>query len=210
MYKYLLSGAVAAVMVASSPAIAQMPAPAPGAPVVQNQVLHGRATVQTRAAVAAHVRAMFDRLDSNRDGSIIKAEAEAAKASHGDRAGRHMPGGAMAGRRGMFDRMDANHDGNISRAEFDAMPMHRAHDMAMGAGGNSDGMMMKHGGKMGGMGGRMFDMADANHDGRVTMQEATNAALRHFDMADVNRDGQLTPDERMQMHQRMRAERKPG
>jgi hypothetical protein len=30
--------------------------------------------------------------------------------------------------------------------------------------------------------------------------------LRHFDMADANHDGQITPDERKQMHQRMRAE----
>jgi hypothetical protein len=49
-------------------------------------------------------------------------------------------------------------------------------------------------------------MADANRDGRVTLPEATNAALRHFDMADLNRDGQITPDERMQMRQRMRTE----
>ena len=49
---------------------------------------------------------------------------------------------------------------------------------------------------MSGFGGRMFDLADANHDGRVTLPEATDAALRHFDTADVNRDGQLTPDER--------------
>ena len=56
----------------------------------------------------------------------------------------------------------------------------------------------------------MFELADGNRDGRVTLQEATNAALRHFDTADLNRDGQLTPQERMQMHQRMRNERKPG
>ena len=37
-------------------------------------------------------------------------------------------------------------------------------------------------------------------DGRVTLQEAQAAALRHFDMADANRDGQITPDERRQMH----------
>jgi hypothetical protein len=30
--------------------------------------------------------------------------------------------------------------------------------------------------------------------------------LRHFDMADANHDGQITPDERRQMHERMRAE----
>ena len=40
--------------------------------------------------------------------------------------------------------------------------------------------------------------------------EATAAAYRHFDMADANRDGQITRDERMQMRQRMRAERQPG
>jgi Ca2+-binding EF-hand superfamily protein len=56
----------------------------------------------------------------------------------------------------------------------------------------------------------MFDMADANRDGRVTLQEATAAAYRHFDMADVTRDGQITREERIQMHQKMRAERKPG
>ncbi len=61
-------------------------------------------------------------------------------------------------------------------------------------------------GGMGALGGHMFEMADGNSDGRVTLQEAQAAALRHFDMADVNRDGQITPDERKQMRQRMRAE----
>ena len=59
---------------------------------------------------------------------------------------------------------------------------------------------------MGSFGGHMFEMADANKDGRVTLQEAQAAALKHFDMADANRDGQVTPDERRQMHERMRAE----
>jgi hypothetical protein len=49
------------------------------------------------------------------------------------------------------------------------------------------------------MGGQMFEMADANHDGRVSLQEATDAAVKHFDMADANHDGRITPDERKQM-----------
>ena len=53
------------------------------------------------------------------------------------------------------------------------------------------------------MGGPMFTMADANKDGRVSMQEATDAAARHFDMADANRDGRITPDERREMHRQM-------
>ena len=63
------------------------------------------------------------------------------------------------------------------------------------------GMRMHRFGGM--MGGHMFDMADANKDGRVTLQEATDAAARHFDMADANRDGRITPDERRQMHRQM-------
>ena len=211
MNKYRLGGAMAAGMVATMPALGQ--APAPTAPQIQDHLGNSgwqgreRSAVQTRAEVAAHVRAMFDRLDSNRDGSITKAEAETAKAKHGDWAGKRMEGhngagGQMADRGAMFDRMDANHDGSISRDEFSRAPMH---------GGRKDGGTHgMHMGMNGGLGGHMFDLADTNHDGRVTLQEATAAALRHFDMADVNRDGKLTPEERMQMHQRMHAERRPG
>ena len=56
----------------------------------------------------------------------------------------------------------------------------------------------------------MFEMADANKDGRVSLQEAQAAALQHFDMADTNRDGQITREERKQMHQRMRANPSQG
>jgi hypothetical protein len=59
-----------------------------------------------------------------------------------------------------------------------------------------------------GMGGRLLEMADANHDGRVSLQEAEAAALAHFDRADLNHDGKLTPDERRQAHQLMRGERR--
>jgi len=52
----------------------------------------------------------------------------------------------------------------------------------------------------------MFESADANHDGKVSLQEMTDAALHHFDEADANHDGTLTPEERMQMHQHMKAE----
>jgi Ca2+-binding EF-hand superfamily protein len=54
----------------------------------------------------------------------------------------------------------------------------------------------------------MFETTDANRDGRVTLQEAQAAALRHFDMMDANRDGQITREERIQRRQRMRTERR--
>ena len=59
---------------------------------------------------------------------------------------------------------------------------------------------------MGGMGfgGHLFEMADANKDGRVSLAEAQAAALEHFDRADLNHDGKLTPEERQQARQLMR------
>ena len=49
-----------------------------------------------------------------------------------------------------------------------------------------------------------FERADVNRDSRVSLQEATEAAVRHFDMADLNRDGTLTHEERQQMRTRMK------
>jgi len=223
MNTYLLGGAAAAAVVAMAPAAAQTPAPAPAAPQVQVRILQpggqGWTSVQTRAEVAAHVRKLFDRLDTNHDGSITKAEAEAAKGNwkvmrmHAPGGGAGV-GGKPADRGAMFDRLDTNHDSTISRDEFARAPTREERRIVIrtdnNGDGRPDGMGMRHGMGMGGFGGRMFDLADANHDGRVTLQEATDAALRHFDTADVNRDGKLTPEERMQMHQRMHSERRPG
>jgi hypothetical protein len=65
--------------------------------------------------------------------------------------------------------------------------------------------MRMHG--MGGFGARLFEMADANHDGRVSLQEAQAAALSRFDRADLNHDGKLTPEERQRARQLMRQHR---
>lgn len=138
---------------------------------------------------------------------------------------------AMPDRGAMFDRLDTNHDGNISRQEFLAgkPEMREHHAMIMrnrtdGADGASmappmDGhpgmdmeMHMRHmdGMGMAGFGGRLFEMADVNHDGKVSLAEAQAAALAHFDKADLNHDGKITPDERQQMHQTVRIERREG
>jgi Ca2+-binding EF-hand superfamily protein len=121
----------------------------------------------------------------------------------------------------MFDRLDTNHDGVISRQEFmtgharggRTIEMRGPGAMAippvppippMPAMPPMPDMKVMHMHAMGGgmgFGGHLFDMADANHDGRVSLQEAESAALAHFDRADVNHDGRITPDERQ--HVRM-------
>jgi hypothetical protein len=83
--------------------------------------------------------------------------------------------------------------------------------MRDGAGGEPGGPAKMRMHRMGmGLHGRLFDMADVNHDGKVSLQEATDTALRHFDMADANRDGKITPDEHMQMREKIRIERHPA
>jgi Ca2+-binding EF-hand superfamily protein len=179
--------------------------------------------VMTRDEVVQHVRKLFARLDVNKDGFLTKDELEAM---HNKMMGVH---GAMEGRPGehgfqhpdraaMFDRLDTNHDGSISRQEFMAaqpqlerrvMIFRNGPDGGPGAQqGHSGepGMKMRmHG--MGGFGAHLFEMADANHDSRVSLQEAEAAALAHFDRADLNHDGKITPDERRQAHQLMREHR---
>jgi len=137
----------------------------------------------------------------------------------------------MPDRGAVFDRLDINHDGMISRAEFMAgkpevreqrvMIMRPGPDAAPGAPmPPMDGhpqmkmeMHMRHMGgmEMGGMGGmgmHLFEMADANHDGRISLGEAEATALAHFDKADVNHDGKITPDEHQQIRQEIRMERR--
>ena len=158
--------------------------------------------VHTRAEVQAKVAEHFARADANRDGAVTKAEADAAaQAFRSQRAERAKERRDERGER-TFEALDSNRDGSISRSEWDAGQAQREQRIA-NRGERGPKRAGLHRG-MGGLGGHMFEMADGNRDGRVTLQEAQAAALKHFDMVDANHDGQITPEERMQMHQRMR------
>lgn len=159
MKKFLIAGVATAAIVGLAPAIAQT---AQKAPHTESQ---RHAKVHTRADVEAKIARRFARVDTDRDGFVTRAEADAA--------------------------MQAMHAKLQQR-------------MAQRPGGGAKARA-KHR-----MGGRMFEMADANNDGRVSLPEAQAAALRHFDMVDTNRDGQITPEERRQMRHHMRHERHPG
>lgn len=196
MRKFVIAGALAAVAV---PILAQPTAPvAPMRPMADG--------ILTRAEVDAKVRAHFARLDVNRDGFLTTAEMAAGRGAR--MADRHKLMGhgrdhAMRDPSAAFDRLDTNRDGMINRDEFARGREMRIEKVVMiNRDGAAPGAMRgKHGmggGMMGGgmMGGAMLKMADANKDGRVSLQEATSSALRHFDMVDTNRDGRITPEER--------------
>lgn len=194
----ILSGVALAVVAAVPFAIAAMPM--------------GMGDTWKRADVEAKVKEHFAKADANKDGAVTRDEIQAA--------------GAMMRRDkfgAMFEKLDGNKDGTISRDEFMAghsgpMQDHDEGDGAMSA--DQDGAKhhgrMHHGGMKAGMmtrgmmGSRLFDRADADKDGKLTLAEANGAALAWFDRLDTNKDGQVTSQERIAHWQTRRAERKAG
>lgn len=161
--------------------------------------------VLTRAEAEAHAKAMFVKLDVNKDGKLDQA----------DRAARHAEKRAQ-----MFDRLDANKDGSISKAEWDQADAARQAKRAewkakrgerAGAPGNGaerHAMRGHHGGKRGGHGGPGGWMkADANGDKAISQAEFVAGALARFDRMDANKDGKVTAEERQAMRQAMRDKR---
>jgi Ca2+-binding EF-hand superfamily protein len=215
--KTVLIAATAAL--AGTAALAQPAAPvAPVAPAAPVRPMADH--VMTRTEVVEMVRDHFGRFDTDKDGSITSEEMSA----FGRMAERKLPDGAqprvmihegpMGDPAAAFDRLDANKDGMISRQEFAAHAQVREERRVVVHGGPDDAPGMPATEPMHQMGMRMhvrmFEMADANRDGRVSLQEMTDAALRHFDMADANHDGRITPDERMQMHQHLKLQKRPA
>jgi len=190
MKKFVLAGAALAAL-ASTAAIAQEQGRPVGGPL-------------TRDAVAARVDAQFARLDADRDGAVTQDELRArAEARRGERReGREQRRAERGERRAeAFARLDANGDGSISRTEFEARPrLDRAERLERrGERGGRHGFR-GHRGHRGGLfarlGARHFQVADANHDGRLTQVEARQSALAMFDRVDANRDGTISQDER--------------
>ena len=237
MNKLLIGTAATALVGAMAPAVAQTAPPpgvAQGTTTVIRTLAPGAAPhvrvitnkEMTRADVVNHVGKLFAKLDTNRDGYVTREEADSARdkmmhgmhagTMHGDIEKRLAERGIHIGDRGaMFDRLDTNKDGSISRQEFTtAQPQIREQRVIVMRDGK--GPMSQHGPGMNmrmhrmggaGFGGHMFEMADANKDGRVSLAEAQSAALAHFDRADTNRDGRITPDERRNVRV-MRIERR--
>ncbi|MDX3884103.1 DUF4148 domain-containing protein [Edaphosphingomonas haloaromaticamans] len=195
MKKFVIGASLAALV--AVPALAFQDAPrAPKAP-------------QTRAEVQAQVAEHFARMDLNKDGFVTQEEIK---------AGREARAKARADQR--FAALDSDKNGQISRAEWDAGREHAKERFAERRGGDHGpgkgrGMRGHHrmgghgwGGQgAGGWGDRMFAMADANKDGKVSLAEATAARLAWFDRIDTNKDGTISPEERKAAFDQMRAQR---
>jgi hypothetical protein len=204
MARLFIAGLLAAA--AATPLLAQPTAPV--APIAPRTPM---AKIVTRADVLTRVQTQFAKRDTNRDGFLTTEEINVGSGRNKVMMIRRggMAGGLGEGAQTMrdpnvaFDRIDANRDGRITRDEFAKGRQVRIekHVVMNGAPGQPGAMhampgMHRMGGGMMMGGGAILKLADANNDGRVSLQEATGAALRHFDMMDRNRDGRITPDER--------------
>ena len=184
MSKFLLAAAAIAGTVAPAAAFAENPPPA-GQP-----AMGGR--IELRSEVAARTTRLFAMLDTNHDGFLDQAELNVVGSGFG--GGQSGPASSPhrmpLDRNAMFDMIDTDHDGMISRDEFARAPGLSSEAMTrVGGGGRRDG------GGYAGMA-RAMMAADTDHDGKVTLKEATDFAFQQFDRQDVNHDGQVTPEER--------------
>ena len=166
--------------------------------VTKDEIATSQSQFDARTAKDApkRVARMFERLDTNHDGQITAAEIEAARAARLAAKGKQAKSSRHPSS-ALFVHADANKDGIVTRAEFDAAT-------------SSGKVKLRHAGMRGSAIVRMFDLADTNKDGRLSIDEAQQAALHEFDAADLNHDGVLTPGERRMASKAARAKRRPA
>lgn len=158
----------------------------------------------TRVELQQKLDQKFAEIDTNKDGAITKAEADA----HRETMKKKWAEKRTERRAERFSAMDADKNGQISKSEYDAAGAARAQKWA-DARKDSEGRrgMMRHHGMGHGMKhGDMFARLDANTDGKVTKAEFSAKPLAMFDKADANKDGTVTPEERKAAWEQMRSQ----
>ena len=152
------------------------------------------ATPMTRADMSQKAAERFQKMDLNDDGVLDLADSELRRQQR-------------------IARIDTDGNGAISAAEREAARearQARRAERREARGVESDrrghGKRWKRGmrGHRGMMGGRMMVRADANGDGRITLQEMQAHALARFDRIDTNGDGTVTAEERQAARAAMR------
>jgi len=124
----------------------------------------------TKGDFTKSVDARFGVLDSNKDGSVDKAEVSAAQT----RAMQQAAAQQQQRLANDFKKFDTNKDNQLSLAEFKAIaPPIRNSESA-------DQTLAK---------------LDSNKDGRISAQEFRAPQLAAFDRTDANKDGTITPQE---------------
>ena len=135
----------------------------------------------TRQEADEGAQRLFASFDRNADGAVTREEADAgAKALRLEALAARFAkldenkDGKLSGAEAMlpapiFRKLDTNADAALSLAEFQARPDERADHREV-----------------------ELSLADENHDGKVTREEAAKASKRRFDRVDADHDGVIT------------------
>ena len=118
-------------------------------------------------AQGGNLAKMFDRADLNHDGVVTRAEFAASRTAR-------------------FQALDRNHDGYLTREDVPPMAVLLRPDAA-----------------------KMMDALapfDTDHDGRISLAEFVAGSMRLFDQADANHNGVLTRAEAAAAATRIKAE----
>ena len=124
----------------------------------------------TRAALKSNLDARFKTIDANGDGTIDKAEIDAANA----RVAQQTSAALSKRMEAEFAQLDSNKDGQISLAEFKAAAPDPKPTPAA----------------------TTLERLDANKDGKISLAEFSGNMLATFDSLDGNKDGRLSDQER--------------
>lgn len=149
---------------------------------------------------AEHTR--FNRMDRRATGEVSCApHAHAAKANEKKDAGVSPPhrhsGFRHARGMGFCSQFDANKDGKVTRAEFDTASMAQFDKFAKAGSISRDGFYQMAAEKVKDLQTRRFTHLDANHDGKLTLDEFEAPQKKMFARMDKNNDGAITKDEIM-------------
>ncbi len=150
----------------------------------------------TRAEMEALRAQMFAQADTNHDGKLDQAELAAMRAAHGgermaerfaqldrDGDGKISKDEAPPRMTAMFDQADTDHDGKLTLEEWKAaLPVGQERAERPGA-------------PQGARGRGPMAMMDKDGDGTISAQEFSAMPEHWFDVADANHDGVVTLDE---------------
>lgn len=164
----------------------------------RSQPVHAMGETMTRAQAESQIAERFATADADGDGRVTRAEADA---HHAARRARHHGGERpeFAEERSMRARLTPEEMAPLTGNRAAPPETEHAAHHAGAAGESSRGHRrgMDHA--------MMFEAADANSDGALTLAEMTAHALAMFDRADADSDGIVTPEERLAAHRAMRA-----
>ena len=103
-------------------------------------------------------------------------------------------GHGRAGQR-FLSEYDLNHDGKVTRAELDQALHQQFAAASKGSALSKDQFTAMQGSRAETTSARAFQRLDANHDGKLTLQEFSASQQKTFARMDRNGDGVITRDE---------------